>query len=118
MRIRGRLYTHNSKPCQVLVPTRCLRLPREVGPRFPYAESILDNASIQPYVHDVIVNIEEGERTYTFQVFYKLHHALPQCPFIRLRGSMFVMRVAALEPESVVNMRDRDTILSDFMVKK
>ena len=31
---------------------------------------------------------------------------------------MFVMRVAALEPESVVNMRDCDTILSDFMVKK
>lgn len=67
MCIHGWLYTHNSKPCQVLVPTWCLRLPGEVGPRFRYVESILDNASIQPYVHDVIVNIEEGEWTYTFE---------------------------------------------------
>ena len=118
MHIHGQLYTNNSKPCQVLVPTQCLRLTREVVPRFPYAERILNNASIQPYVHDVIVNIEEGEQTYTFWVFYKLHHTLPQCPFIQLQESMFVMWVAALEPESVVNMQDCDTILSDFIVKK
>ena len=118
MHIRGRLYAGNTKPCQVLVPTRCVRPPREIGPRFPYSESILDGAQIQPFVHDIIIDVKEGGQTYSFRVSYKKHRRLPECPFLHFRGSMFVMRVAAFEPDSVMNMRDRDTILSDFMIKE
>ena len=37
---------------------------------------------------------------------------------VSMRGSMFVMRVAALEPSSVVNMRGRDTVLADYFIGK
>ena len=124
MKIRARLYASDRRPCQVLVPTWCKFPPRAVGPRFPYAESMLEDAKIQPYVHDCIVNVIEGAHTYRFRVFYKRHarlranNHLPMTDGVSMRGSMFVMRVAALEPSSVVNMRGRDTVLADYFIGK
>lgn len=118
MHIHGCLYTGNDKPCQVLVPTWCVRPLREIGPRFPYSESILDGAQIQPFICDIIIDIKEGRQTYSFRVSYKKHCQLPECPFLHFWGSMVIMQVAAFEPDSVINMRDQDTILSDFMIKE
>lgn len=122
MKIRARLYANDRAPRQVLVPTRCHLPPRAVGPRYPFAESVLPDAKLQPYVHDCIVNVKEGDRTYRFRVFYK-HHTrmqpnsfLPNTDCDSMRGSMFVMRVAALDAASVVNMRERDRILADFLI--
>lgn len=119
MKIRARVYHPNNRPRQVLVPTRCSLPAKLVGPRYPYAESILDDSKIQPYVHDCLVTVTEFGKKYRFRVFYKIHARLRQNRFLLdLRGSMFVMRAAALEHHSVVNMRERDVILSDFLVKK
>lgn len=123
MKIRGRLYTGSQKPCQVLVPTRCVLPARAIGPRFPFAESILDDGVIQPYVHDCVVNVEEGELTHRFRIYYKMHSRLGNKQLFpgsncRMRGSLFVMRMAAIEPSSVVNMRGRDSVLADFLVKR
>ena len=122
MKIHARRYASDRRPYQVLVPTRCRFPPREVGPRFPFAESILDDAAVQPYVHDCIVNIKEGQHTHQFRVFYKRHvwlHTntfLPMTDCVSMRGSMLVMRVAALDSSSIVNMQGRDTILADFLI--
>ena len=122
MKIRAWQYASDHRPYQVLVPTCCHFPPREVGPHFPFAESILDNAVVQPYVHDCIVNVKEGQHTHQFRVFYKWHvrlHTntfLPMTDCVSMRGSMLVMRVAALDSSSIVNMRGHDTILADFLI--
>ena len=122
MKIHTRRYASDRRPYQVLVPTCCHFPPREVGPCFPFAESILDDAAVQPYVHDCIVNVKEGQHTHQFRVFYKQHvwlHTntfLPMTDCVSMRGSMLVMRVAALDSSSIVNMRGHDTILADFLI--
>lgn len=74
MTIRARLYSSTKRgPIQVAVPTRCNFPAREAGPRFPYAESVLADSKIQPYVHDCMVIIREGKWTYRFRVFFKRH---------------------------------------------
>ena len=64
MKILARLYVSDHRPCQVLVPTWCKFPPGAVGPCFPLMESILEDAKIQPYIHDFIVNVIEGAHTY------------------------------------------------------
>jgi len=78
-------------------------------------------AAIQPYVHDCIVEVIEDGRTHLFRVFFKNHHRLPPNSTLpaRLRyfhGDILVMRAAALDPLSVVHMRERDISLADFLV--
>jgi hypothetical protein len=121
MRLRSRLYPSSGiKPVQVAVPTRCTRPAREIGPRFPFAESILAEATIQPYVHDCVVQIIEAGRAHQFRVFFKNHRRLqPNQSLPRLRhfhGDIVVMRAAVLHPLSVVHMRERDTMLADYLV--
>ena len=122
MKICARQYASDHRPYQVLVLTCCCFPPREVGPRFPFAESILDDAAVQPYVHDCIVNVKEGQHTHQFRVFYERHvrlHTntfLPMTDCVSMRGSMLVMLVAALDSSSIVNMRGHDTILADFLI--
>ena len=62
--IWARLYVSDCRPCQVLVPTWFKFPLRAVGPCFPLMESILEDAKIQPYIHDCIVNVIEGAHTY------------------------------------------------------
>ena len=109
MKIHARQYASDRRPYQVLVPTRCHFPPREVGLCFPFAESILDDAAVQPYVHDCIVNIKEGQHTHQFRVFYKRHvqlHTntfLPMTDCVSMRESMLVMHLlllAALQADS------------------
>ena len=71
MKICAQWYASDHRPYQVLVLTHCRFPPREVGPCFPFAESILDNAAVQPYIHNCIVNVKEGQYTHQFRVFYK-----------------------------------------------
>jgi hypothetical protein len=84
---------------------------------------------MQAYIHNCLVEVREGGHTYYFSVFFKRHCMLPinNCldrlrdgaedmnikPF---RGDILVMRVASKNHESCINMRERDTILSDFLV--
>ena len=73
MKIRARLYASDRRPCQVLVPTWCKFPLRAVRPCFPYVESMLEDAKIQSYIHDCIVNMIEGAHTYQFCILYKQH---------------------------------------------
>lgn len=119
MRIRARVYHTDHQPRQVLVPTRCSVPARFAGPRYPYAEGMLADAPIQPYVHNCLVTVTEAGHTYRFRVFYKTHTKLRENGFLMgLHGSMFIMRAAVLEDHFVVNMRERDVILSDFLAKE
>lgn len=123
MNIRSRLYSsQRCKPVLVKVPTRCIHPARQGGPRFPFAESVLSGGKIQPFIHDCVVTVYEGKQTHRFRVFFKRHQKLPAnrslpdgVPFC---GDIVIMRVGALDQLSVVNMRGRDTVVSDYMVNR
>jgi hypothetical protein len=108
---------HN-KARQVDVPTRCA-----AHTRYPIPESVLNDAIVQPYIHDYLVHIREGTHIYRYRIFFKRHCRLPvnfsmaPTPHI-FRGDALVMRVGACDCHPVMNMRDRDTILSDFAIIK
>ena len=122
MRLRACLYNGDQKPSPVLVTTRCKLAPKYVGPRDPLAESILGERRIQPYVHDCFVSIQDDHCTHHFRVFLKRHARLHTNKYLPgennfdMHGSLFVMRVAAMESLSMVNMRGGDAKLSDWMI--
>lgn len=120
LRLRCRLYSVASKkPRQVSLATRC----SPTG-RYPLAESVLDEAALQPYIHDCTVHIHEGDTVHRFRIFYKRHCRLPvnQSTHLvterALRGDAVVMRIGAKDSQIVVNMRGRDCALSDYAVKR
>lgn len=124
VRLRSRLYsTHLGRALQVLVPTQCIFPAKQPGPRYPVAEGVLANSTIQPYIHDCIVNVTEGKQIHRFRVFYKRHsrlrnnRSLPHIAGLQaFRGDIVVMRVGALHELSVVNMRGHDARISDWMI--
>ena len=92
--------------------------------QYPVPKSVFDDPTMQPYIHDCLVHVHEGEHTYQFRIFFKCHcrlcvnqtmHISDGHPF---RGDALVMRVGACDCHSVVNMREHDTILSDFVINK
>jgi hypothetical protein len=107
------------KPQQALVTTRCLdRYP--VTYRYPYIESLLQDAALQPYVHDCLVQLRNGNRVHHFIVFFKRHCRLGvnlSLPFLLsdsagFRGDAVVMRVGVQgRHHSFVNMRSGDAAL-------
>lgn len=88
--------------------------------RYPHVEAKF-NPSLQPYIHNCIVNVIAGGTLARFAVFYKQHCRLPPNHSLRkgnlaFRGDILVMRVASKNVNSYVNMRGGDIALSDFVV--
>ena len=121
--LHARLYSaQKGKPTQVHVPTRCLYPARQIGPRYPLADSVLGEPQLQPYVHDCVVYVREGNQTHRLWVFFKRHcrllyniSLLPFQQHMTAQGDFVVMRVSVY-PGSVVNMRGRDTQISDWVI--
>ena len=120
-KLRCRLYsTTASKLRQVVVTARCTDRCVKAS-RYPFVESLLQDAVLQPYIHDCIIQVWEGRHLYRFRIFFKRHCHLPinrSLPELSLRGDSVIMRVSRRNSLSVVNMRGRDSILSDYAIKK
>lgn len=91
--------------------------------RYPYAENYMQNSQTQSYVHNCLVTVHEGIRVYKFMVFFKNHKHLPRNNCLvalsnssNLRGDVLIMRIGV--KSSYVNMRERDTILADWFMRK
>ncbi|KAF8519229.1 hypothetical protein BU17DRAFT_47884 [Hysterangium stoloniferum] len=126
--IRCRLYSaSHHRPRQVAVPTRCTGRVRFTN-RYPYTECFFDNAILQPYIHNCIVNVHEGNNIYHYAFFFKRHCCLSINNSLPLekddnhgpgfRGDVMVMRVSKRNHNSFINMRERDTILADWVIGK
>jgi hypothetical protein len=123
VKLRSRLYSTNDfKARQVLVTSRQDNglFP---GVRYPYAENCMKNSQTQPYIHNCVVTVHEGTHVYKFMVFFKNHQHLPRnnclstlSKFSNLRGDVLVMRIGV--KFSYVNMRERDTVLADWFMKR
>ncbi|KAG1865295.1 hypothetical protein F4604DRAFT_1586028 [Suillus subluteus] len=122
LHLRCRLYSSSwSKPCQVTMLTRCSDRSRN-GKHFPVPESLLDCASVQPYVHNCLVTLHEGRHVYQFSVFFKWHCRLQTNPLLSssdhiFQGDAVVMRIG-VSAGSIVNMRGRDNSLADFIMHR
>lgn len=81
---------------------------------------------MQPFIHNVRVTVEERKKTHEYMVFFKRHRYFsPNEVIKRLVGrnitpvfcsDVIVMRIG--KKTSYVNMRGRDSVLADFIVKK
>ncbi|KAG1750311.1 hypothetical protein EDD22DRAFT_785287, partial [Suillus occidentalis] len=118
--LRCRLYSTSwTRPRQVTMLTRCSGHSR-TAQRFPVPESLLEEATVQPYVHNCFVNVREGRHVYRFCIFFKRHLHLRANMLLsrgnnKFRGDAVVMRIGVNNP-SVVNMRGRDNALADFII--
>ena len=110
------------KPVLMLIPTWCICPARQVGPCFPFAESVLSDGKIQSHVHNCVVQVHKVGQVHSFCVFFKWHSRLPNNWSLSLttpfQGNIVVMWVGALDKFLVDNMRGRDTVVSDYMVNQ
>lgn len=81
----------------------------------------MDDAGIQPFVHDTAVIVGQGGREKAFfRIFYKRHVRLPlndALPGLGVQGDILVMRVGARNSQAIVNMRSGDAALADLIVR-
>ena len=95
---------------------------RQVGPRYPLVDSVLDEPQLQPYVHNCVVYVREGNQTHRLRVFFKRHRHLPYnislLPFQQrtIAQGDFVVMWVGVYPGSVVNMQEHDTQISDWVI--
>jgi hypothetical protein len=99
--------------------TRCSGHSR-TAQRFPVPESLFEEATVQPYVHNCLITVREGRHIYRFCVFFKRHLRLRANSLLstgdhEFRGDAVVMKIGVNNP-SVVNMRGRDNVLADFII--
>ena len=85
---------------------------------------MLDKGQIQPYMHDCVLHIHEGNQTHWLRVFFKRHrrlqnnNSLPSTRRIVIAQGDFVVMRAGVYPTSVVNMRGRDPQISDWVIRR
>lgn len=122
VQLRSRFYASTDlRPSALQVETRA-SIDRDV-PRFPLAEGHFSGANVQPYIHNCSVIVLEGLLVHHFTVFFKNHCHLPLNRFLMdsgngFRGDLLVMRAAARNYKSFVNMRGRDFALADYAAKR
>lgn len=88
------------------------------APRFPFLESVMNDQRTQPYIHDCLVEVLEGRAKHFFRVFFKNHLFLPLNKCGDFRGDAVIMRVGKHSPAAVVNMREKDIYLADFIMRR
>ncbi|KAG1859695.1 hypothetical protein F4604DRAFT_1588985 [Suillus subluteus] len=120
LHLRYRLYSALwTRPHQVTMLTCCSGR-SHTAQRFPVPDSLLQEATMQPYVHNCFVNVCKGRHIYRFCIFFKQHLRLRANVLLssgdhKFQGDTVVMRVGVNHP-SVVNMRARDNALADFII--
>ncbi|KAI6029983.1 hypothetical protein EDC04DRAFT_2572639, partial [Pisolithus marmoratus] len=118
--LQCRLYSRSCcRPRQVAMLTRCADADRG-SPCFPVAESLLQDAALQPYIHDCQVIVHEGRCMYYYHVFFKCHCRLQTNVLLssfdsKFQGDAVVMRIGA-QTHSVVNMHARDVVITDYII--
>jgi hypothetical protein len=97
------------------------RLEPSTKSQYPLAEGFLDQANIQPYIHDCLVTVSTPSRTIKFRIFFKNHCRLtanacwpPRAQ--TLRGDVLIMRVGVRA--MLVNFRPGDASISDRIIER
>jgi hypothetical protein len=79
-------------------------------------ESIFSDAAHQPWIHDFNVRLQHGQKISRFRIFMKRGKALNANTCANtIAGDVVIMRVAAHDTTSVVNMRSTDSQIADYV---
>ena len=83
------------------------------------AETLLQEAALQPYIHDCQITVYEGRHTYQYCVFFKRHCRLRTNTLLSgaddgFRGDIAIMRIGSRT--RVMNMRARDSAITDYII--
>ncbi|KAJ7475538.1 hypothetical protein B0H11DRAFT_1917718 [Mycena galericulata] len=110
--LKARLYPAVGRRSFVPVHVLCPRSNPQQD-RYPCVESVMDSANIQAFIHDVPVTVLRQLPTgrvilSVFRCYFKRHKRLPHNHALNLKGDVLVMRVAAKNFFSVMNMRGSD----------
>ncbi|KAJ6543229.1 hypothetical protein DFH09DRAFT_1088922 [Mycena vulgaris] len=84
--------------------------------RYPLVESNFSDAARQPGIHDFNVQLQHGKKVTRFRIFMKRGRALNANTCANnIAGDVVIMRVAARDIKSVVNMRSTDSRVADYV---
>jgi len=123
--IRGCYYPAlQLRPRQVQIDARqpCLQSALQ---RHPFPENHMGGNHLQNYVHNIRVTVAEGRHAYVFMLFFKRHRHFQPSQCIQalvgaqqavLKSDIVIMRVGT--KASYVNMRGRDSVLADWVIKR
>ncbi|KAI6028173.1 hypothetical protein EDC04DRAFT_2927035, partial [Pisolithus marmoratus] len=83
---------------------------------YPVAESVLQDAVLQLYVHNCQITVHEGRHTYHYCIFFKWHCRLRANAMLdKFQGDVVVMKIGTWV-SSVVNMHACDIAIADYIV--
>ncbi|KAF9495077.1 hypothetical protein BDN71DRAFT_1431206 [Pleurotus eryngii] len=94
--------SHGSKSKFISLSTCC-----DHSSRYAYLESLLDNAALQPYVHDCLLTIKR-------HMLLPTNHTIRSLSNVVFKGDVVIACVTVHNELSLVNMQARDDILADF----
>ncbi|KAI6030223.1 hypothetical protein EDC04DRAFT_2516467, partial [Pisolithus marmoratus] len=116
--LRCRLYSASCcRPRQVMMLTRCASLSRNAT-CYPVAESMLQDAVLQLYVHNCQIAVHEGRHTYHYCIFFKWHCRLRANAMLdKFQGDVVVMKIGT-QVSSVVNMHACDIAVANYIVSR
>ncbi|KAJ7103949.1 hypothetical protein C8R44DRAFT_887437 [Mycena epipterygia] len=114
--IRSRHYsTSHHAPRFAFTPTNIKRSDPDAS-RYPLVESNFSDAAHQPWIHDFKVQLQHGKKVSCFRIFMKRGKALqPNACANVIAGDVVIMRMAARDSKSVVNMRSTDSRVADYV---
>ncbi|KAF8876364.1 hypothetical protein CPB84DRAFT_1649348, partial [Gymnopilus junonius] len=113
--------------CAIEGRSRLVYAPSQCGGmrNFPCMDTILGGWEVQRHIHGAEVSlIDRNGQTHGFFVFFKNHCRLPMnntvarlCNGRRWRGDLAVFRIA-VSGTRLVNLRNHDSTLTNFVLKK
>ncbi|KAJ7435335.1 hypothetical protein B0H11DRAFT_1937639 [Mycena galericulata] len=114
--LRSRHYsTSHHAPRFASTPTQ-IEYSNPDASRYPLVESNFCDAARQPWIHDFNVQLRHGRKLSRFRIFMKRGKALtPNACANTIAGDVVIMRVAARDDTSVVNMRSTDSRIADYV---
>ncbi|KAJ7910165.1 hypothetical protein B0H13DRAFT_2329699 [Mycena leptocephala] len=114
LRCRHYSTSHNT-PRFAFTPTH-IEYCKPDASRYPLVESIFSDAAHQPWIHDFNVRLQHGQKISRFRIFMKRGKALNANACANtIAGDVVIMRVAAHDTTSVVNMRSTDSRIADYV---
>ncbi|KAJ6619634.1 hypothetical protein B0H10DRAFT_1946683 [Mycena sp. CBHHK59/15] len=111
--LRSRHYsTSHNTPRFVSTPTNI----ESDASQYPLVESNFSDAAHQPWIHDFKIKLQHGKKLSCFRIFMKRGKALvPNACANTITGDVVIMRAAAHDSNSIVNMRSTDSRVADYI---
>ncbi|KAJ8482676.1 hypothetical protein ONZ45_g14867 [Pleurotus djamor] len=125
IRLRGRYFSIDASTGQDCLITVDREEDNPQSCRYPFVEGVMKDATgspyrvVQPYVHDIYLRSTIRRKKVVYRVFFKKHKRLPPNQALAgVLGEVVILRVAARNMDSVVNLRPSDKAVVDRLATR